>query len=252
MTRRVSLAFRGSLRQLYQTFQFGSSDELPETQTPSRMYCSGPSGVRMVPGSADNEHWDCNVDWVGLHSYTSTNGASSAIWRLSPNWSVREFKLPYTTARDSTPNTIYPASYMVPASITNNDVPCTVYDSVPSINVRGIVVSAIFPHPKMPELTTLRALFPIVIPASQINENAIDLSAEDKADVGYNYCKEMGASTPSGTGMTPSVGAWRIGDISAERVIEPVNLSGGGFQVGATRIYVITFPAIWTPRRTTI
>lgn len=142
---------------------------------------------------------------------------------------------------------------MVPSGLTN-DVPCTVYDSVPSINVRGLIVSAIFPHPKMPEITTLRALFPTVVPASQINENCIDLSVGTATLFGYNYCKEMGATAPSATSgvNTPSIGAWRIGDISTERVIEPANTSGGGFQVGVTRIYVVTFPAIWTPRRTTI
>lgn len=249
VTRTIGVTFRGTLQQLYAKFQFGSQNDLPEAQTPARVFCAGPSNVSMIPGTLDNPHWDCTVEWVGLHSYTpGTGGLGSAVWKLTPNWTTREFKLPWTNSIGTDSSTVLPASYMVPAG-ANDAVSCTVYDAVPSIMCRGVISSAVFPHPRMAELTTLRAILPAVIPASQINENMADMSSPAATEVGYNWCKEMGATSFPGGTILPSVGAWRIGDISADRVIEPTLSSGAVFTVGATRIYVLSFPAIWTPRR---
>lgn len=252
ITRSVSLTFRGSLRELYQKFMLGKSgsDSSQPESGETRLFCAGPSNVRMVPGSAPDPHWDCTVEWIGLHSYTTFLGESGAIWKMSPNWTTNSFNLPYKTPGGKT---IYPATYMGHyTGVETTNPPCTVFESIPSINVRGILISTLMPHPRMSQLVTLRALLPTVIGATQINDNMIDLKVLGTSDVGYNYCKEMGVGTLPTVNVTPSIGAWRIGDITAERIIEPLNLSGGTWQVGTQRIYVLSFPAIWTPRRSVI
>lgn len=252
ITRSVSLTFRGSLRKLYQKFMLGMSggeSSQPESGE-TRLFCAGPSNVRMVPGSAPDPHWDCTVEWIGLHSYTTFLGEMGAIWKMSPNWTTNSFNLPYKTPGG---NNINPAPYMgYFTGVDETTPPCTVFESIPSINVRGIVISTMMPHPRMSQLMTLRALLPTVIGATQINDNMIDLKQLGAGNVGYNYCKEMLDGNVPTVGVGPSIGAWRIGDINAERIIEPMNLSGGAWQVGTHRIYVLSFPAIWTPRRSVI
>lgn len=232
VTRRQTAVFRGTLAALYNTFQFGTQSESPDGQ--SRLYCSGPRGVRQVPGTSEDPHWEFDAEWIGLHSYIHSPG-TQAFWRVSPFWGVRETQLPLEVSGGG--GTIVAIPPYLPAS-ANVWSPVNIHDYLPGVNVRGVMYTNQHPHPAHPFITALKATLPSIVTPSMITANTINYSA--LAAAGFNYCKGIpaGSATSNNT-----VGAWFVGDISAESIIEPMDGST------ANKIYLVNFPVRWLPRK---
>lgn len=244
-TRRQSIVYRGSLASLYSTFRFGGQAEVTESQT--RMYCSGAQSVRQIDGTSGNPFWQATIEHVGLHSYI--HGSADAIFRLTPSWTVREVTLPQTypsNADGSAEVTFYagekasgPLGIAWVPTGAGNYAPCTIHDHVPGYSVRGIIRSEIPIHPAHPQILILLAQPSFVAPpsASMVNYGL-------NPGAGYNWCAGM----PEGqTTSGPSIGKWFVGDISAERIIEPMH-TGVGAPAG-DKIYQVNFPVRWLQRK---
>lgn len=235
------IVFRGSLQSLHSTFRFGQQDEVPESSQ-TRLYCAGPQSVKLAPGTASDPHWIARIEHIGLHSYV--HGAATYTFRLTPLWTSRETELPkqYTGISGGTERTytFYAGTSggYLPSGV-DQDWPCVIHDSVPGYQGRGLIVSDIPITPKHPSFTALLAR---ISPSGNLSATEqlpmVDYSAN--AFAGYNWCKGMPTSTSS---AGPGVGRWFIGDITAERVLEPIDGST------ANKIYQVTFSIRWLPRK---
>lgn len=236
VTRRQEIVFRGSLAELFAVFEFGTQSEIPDSGQ-SRIYCGGPQSVRQIDGTSSNPHWQATIEHVGLHSYV--HGSATSVWRIAPLWTAREITLPQEYPRETGTYTYYAGlattsgqTVYIPTGGHAFD-PCTIHDHVPGYNVRGIIVSGIPLHPSHPAIIALIATFGTPNTTSMVNY-------ANNEGAGYNWCKGMPAgATNSGSG----VGVWFVGDISAERVIEPLN----GTQT--LKIYQVTIPIRWLQRK---
>lgn len=238
-TRRQSIVFRGSLQSLYSTFRFGEQGEVPDgSQT--RMYCSGAQSVRQVDGTSANPHWQATVEHVGLHSYV--HGSVFSVFRLTPLWTVRETTLPqtYPDNADGTSEFTFYAGVTggyLPSSGVTDYHPCTIHDHVPGYQARGIIVTPLEITPSHPYIKQL--LLTLGTP-----DTADTVDYKNNPGAGYNWCKDM----PQGTSnlISNTVGKWFVGDISSERVIEPMTGSSD------LKIYQVTFPIRWLQRKAPI
>lgn len=231
VTRSQSGVFRGSLQSLHSTFTFGEQTNSPDSQ--SRLFCAGPQAVRQVPGTDDDPHWTFDLEYVGMHSFVHNSAYS--VWRVAPFWAVRETTLPITSSDGML--TIYALSPYLPSGADPTS-PVTIHDYLPGVNVRGIMFTNQHPHPSHPQISTLVATMSSYISSAMITQNTVNYSALSVS--GYNWCKGIaaGSSTSNNT-----VGKWFVGDISAERVFEPMDGST------ANKIYVVQFPIRWLPRK---
>lgn len=230
-TRSQSAVFRGSLQSLYSAFTFGAQTNSPDGQ--SRLFSAGPRSVRMVPGTDSDPHWAFDVEFVGMHSYV--HSSSYAVWRVSPFWGVRETTLPITNSDASL--TIVALSPYLPSGANANS-PVTIHDYLPGVNVRGIMFTNQHPHPAHPQITTLVSTIPSIITPAMITQNTVNYSALTVS--GYNWCKGIAAGSNTSNN---TVGKWFVGDISADRVFEPMDGST------ANKIYVVQFAVRWLPRK---
>ncbi len=235
------IVFRGSLQSLHSTFRFGQQDEVPESSQ-TRLYCAGPQSVKLAPGTASDPHWIARIEHIGLHSYV--HGAATYTFRLTPLWTARETELPKEypdMAGGGATNVFYAgvAGGYLPASGVNDDHPCIIHDSVPGYQARGLIVSDIPITPRHPSILALLAASPFGTTLSSA-QAACMANWGANANAGYNWCLGMpvGATTSNQT-----VGKWFIGDITAERVLEPIDGST------ANKIYQVTFSIRWLPRK---
>lgn len=234
VTRRLSAVYRGSLSSLFSTFQFGTQDQVPESQV--RMFCSGPRNVQQVEGTYSNPHWSFDVEWVGLHSYV--HGSAYSVFRVTPLWSVRETSFPIEYTYGS-------STYSINGTAITNalpsgesaEKPVVIHDYVPGLSVRGIMHTNIVPNPAHPLLTTLKNEFNTIITPNMISANMTNYPA----GTGYNFTKGMPVGS---TTSAASVGIWLIGDIQATRLYEPMN------GLTSSKIYDVQFAVRWLPRKT--
>lgn len=233
VTRRVRVGFRGTLKQLFDKFTFGTNDEALEGQT--RMFCGGPQGAQMVPGTASDPHWECDVEWLGLHSYVHGSAAIDHVFRASPLWAEREANLPkqYQTLFDSTFTLRAGTPYCPEDAQFFPDHPTNIFDHVPGYEVNGIMVTPISPHPSHPHI----AAFLLTLPKPD-SANMIDYSSNRFA--AYNYSKNIPTTGNGG----PQDGVWFPGSIQSTRILEPM-----GATESTQRIYQVQFTVRWLPRK---
>jgi len=234
------IVFRGSLKSLHDTFRFGQQDEVPESAQ-TRMYCAGPQSVKLAPGTASDPHWIARIEHIGLHSYV--HGAATYTFRLTPLWTARETELPKEYPDGSgTTNTFYAGATggYLPASTPKGDyTPCIIHDSVPGYQARGLIVSDIQITPRHPSILALLAAPPFGTTLGSL-EAACMANWGANTQAGYNWCLGMPVGS---TSSTQAVGKWFVGDITAERVLEPIDGSS------SNKIYQVTFSIRWLPRK---
>lgn len=229
------IVFRGSLASLFSTFRFGAQVEIPDG-TQARLYCAGPASVEMCPGTASDPHWKATIEHVGLHSYV--HGVSRyAVFRLTPLWSAREIELPkeYPDAAGAGATNVFVAggTPYLPSGVAS-DHPCVIHDHLPGYQVRGIMHTPLAITPSHAYITQL--LSTIGTPPTS---DMVDFSSN--AFAGYNWCIGMNPSYTSLSNNT--AGKWFVGDITAERVIEPMDGSN------AEKIYIVNFALRWLQRK---
>lgn len=233
------IVFRGSLASLHSTFQFGSQDEVPESAQ-TRLYCAGPQSVKLAPGTASDPHWIARIEHIGLHSYV--HGPATSTFRLTPLWTARETELPkeYPDGTGAGTNTFFAGTSggYLPATV-DDYWPCIIHDSVPGYQARGLIVTDIPVTPRHPAILALLAASPFGSTLGTV-ESACMANWGANANAGYNWCLGMpvGATTSN-----QSVGKWFVGDITAERVLEPIDGSANN------KIYQVTFSIRWLPRK---
>lgn len=233
VSRRQTAVFRGSLSSLFSTFEFGTSGEAPDGQ--NRLYCSGPQNIKQVDGTGTDPHWQFDLEYVGLHSYV--HGSRYSVFRVAPLWTVRETTLPYSKDYNGVSYTIIAGTPYRPTG-SDAETPVTIHDYLPGANIRGILYTAIHPHPSHPYITALLSTMPTIITSAMITANTVDYGG--LTDSGYNWCKGM---TTGSTTSKNTVGKWFVGDIQADRLFEPMD------GTTANKIYQVTFPVRWLQRK---
>ncbi len=237
VTRRRDVVFRGELNRLFDVFRFGEQSEIPDGSQ-ARLYCAGPQSVRLIEGTASDPHWQATIEHVGLHSYVH-GGSRTSVFRLTPLWTKREIELPRQYHGDDGAGneqtyTFYAGTSggYLPSGVPV-DHPCTIHDSLPGYQARGIIYTNLAVTPSNPAFTTLLATLGTPSTADTVNYAA-------NAFAGYNWCKGMPTSTSAASN---TVGKWFIADITAERMFEPLD------GTVAYKIYQVTFTIQWLQRK---
>lgn len=234
MIRRMrDVVYRGTLAGLFDTFKFGEQAEVPDGSQ-SRLYCAGPQSARQIDGTYSDPHWTATIEHVGLHSYV--HGGSTSVFRATPGWTTREVTLPIEYPGDPNPVIFYAGLVggFLPTG-ANPYAPCTITDHIPGWSCRGVMVTAMSPHPLHPAITGLIATL-----GPPNTTSMIDYGGNPGA--GYNFAHGMPVGTPT-SGKTE--GVWLVGDISAERVISPLV----GSALGGVKIWTVEFPLRWLQRK---
>lgn len=236
--RTQTIVFRGSLQQLFATFKFGAASEVPDSQ--SKMYCAGPRSISQIRGTKHDPHWRASISWIGLHSYI--HALKDYVFRLTPLWAARETEFPHTYNGESTgiDAVLAPAPF-IPSGVVAlaPKTPCVIHDHIPGYQVEGVMFSTVAPYPSHPGITSLIATL-----GTPSTADMVDYSGNVVA--GYNWCKGMPESTD--LGAKPGIGKWFPGSIQSNRVIEPMTGSGSS----SSRLYQVSFPIQWLPRKSPV
>ena len=95
-TTQQKIVYRGSLTGLINKFKVGKVQSSSE----GKMLCQGPSNIRLFDGTANDQHWEASVSWVGIHKATHGNNVDF-VYRVEDEFARAESEWPKNNRGDS-------------------------------------------------------------------------------------------------------------------------------------------------------